>query len=627
MSRVSWEAWTALALIVIAVFTVWGLVKYGRMRLKQHGVHALSWRWVSAKAHHGKAVTTRGWTRPGRPTAKTDTGYAHRRWYWPRWQHALWRIENTFLVALLVVTLVFQFRRTIDYLTAVAAAATGYGTWRAWEWAQMYGHRKNRIKPAHVRLHELCEIPLALQPEDWLEIPKHGRYATATWPKQAALPDSKKRQTIADAFALTLGMGDAVPTWKHAGPRLQLRLDKPIPCPDHVTLEDILDALRTALWTDLIVGIGQGGPELGLKRGTLSLLHDSPHLGLSCDTGKGKSVTIRCMLSQLLLRGAIAAILDNKLVSHPWARGLPNVAYCDDIEKIHDFLVWLDGELTRRAVFIAENTDAEGNLFGDPGPPLAVVIEELNLLSNRLRSYWAQRIAEDRALPKDQRENLPTTSPALVGLENATHVGRELKVHLLYVSQRMTASALGGGNAARGAAIRQQLGIRALAGWDEDSWDMLVGRSVPMPAPSKRPGRMQIVVKGGDGPHEVQIAFFTNRQARDLALAGTATVPRSLEYLTVSRFRPRATGATPVAPPASPAPARRPVAPGTPPDLAAIAAGLPPSSSAPGADMDFGDWITIAEARKAGFLGPGRPTAHSAPPSTGPTSGASPYPR
>ena len=49
-------------------------------------------------------------------------------------------------------------------------------------------------------------------------------------------------------------------------------------------------------------------------------------------------------------------------------RALPNVAYCDDIDKIHDFLVWLDGELTRRGEFIRGHTDLLGNLTGSPGP-------------------------------------------------------------------------------------------------------------------------------------------------------------------------------------------------------------------------------------------------------------------
>ena len=117
------------------------------------------------------------------------------------------------------------------------------------------------------------------------------------------------------------------------------------------------------------------------------------------------SVLIRCIVPQVLQRGGIAAILDNKLVSHPSLRGLPNIAYCDDIDKIHDFLVWLDGELTRRAEFIRDHTDVYGNLTGSPGPRLVVILEEQNLLMNRLRSYWNDVLAEDKARAPEDREH------------------------------------------------------------------------------------------------------------------------------------------------------------------------------------------------------------------------------
>ena len=223
------------------------------------------------------------------------------------------------------------------------------------------------------------------------------------------------------------------------------------------------------------------------------------------------------MVSQVLLRGGIAAILDNKLVSHPSLRGLPNVAYADDIDKIHDFLVWLDGELTTRAQFIKAHTDFYGNLTGNPGPRLFVIMEEQNLMMNRLRSYWAERVAEDRALPKEDREYLPAVSPAVRGFENASYVGRELKVHLVFIGQRFTAEAAGGGS--KGAAVRMNTGIRILAGYDDDTWKMLVGKQTPMPPPSRHAGRMQVYVKGGDVT-EVQMAFFTHAETREFAQFG-----------------------------------------------------------------------------------------------------------
>ena len=129
-----------------------------------------------------------------------------------------------------------------------------------------------------------------------------------------------------------------------------------------MTLEDVREAILAAGVDDLILGIGQDGKVI-----RINLRQDHPHMALSVDTGGGKSVLVRCIVPQVLFRGGIAAVLDNKLVSHPSLRGLPNVAYCDDIDKIHDFLVWLDGELTRRAEFIRATPTSTATSPAAPG--------------------------------------------------------------------------------------------------------------------------------------------------------------------------------------------------------------------------------------------------------------------
>jgi hypothetical protein len=373
---------------------------------------------------------------------------------------------------------------------------------------------------------------------------------------------------------------------------MSLRLTPPMPpprwvfldrieweAPRHPVLPDdvVLQAIREASVDELVLGIGQDG-----KIVKVSLSNDSPHIVLSIDSGGGKSVTVRCLASQVLFRGGIAAILDNKLVSHPSLRGLPNVAYADDIDKIHDFLVWLDEEITRRGEFIRAHTDVYGNLTGSPGPRLVVFLEEQNLMMNRLRAYWAERIAEDKALPKDMRENLPAVSPAIRGFEAASYAGRELKVHLVFVAQRFTAEAAGGG--AKGASVRMNAGIRMLAGWDDDTWKMLVGKNEPMPPSSKHAGRIHVFVKGRDGVTVVQVAFFTHAETRRFAESGSARVPARLRHLT--SFVPAAAG--------------DPVPPGTMTgggDGAAVIV-----TPAPQLPPPVQNWVTIRQAKDAGML-------------------------
>ena len=530
-----------LVLALVTCFVLSGVAGHYDARIRKHGPHALLARWLFAHQNWaGKAVTNRGWNRPG-TKALTPTGHAHRRWYLPQWQHALWRTRNTLVTVLACAGLLFQTRRTAEYVGVTALAGAGLGALRARSWMGEYSHRKNYVKPLHVRLAGDAGIPLANKPESWLEIPRDLSYAALTWPKGATLPKPQERDAIASTAAATLGMGDAKKTWQFTGPHLRLKLVPPVPPPKWVYLDDIdwgrrdtpdlqCDAIRQAILDagvdDLILGVGQDGNIV-----KVSLSNDSPHIVLSIDSGGGKSVTVRCLASQVLFRGGIAAILDNKLVSHPSLRGLPNVAYADDIEKIHDFLCWLDGEISRRGQFIRAHTDVLGNVTGSPGPRLVVFLEEQNLMMNRLRGYWAERISEDKALPKDMRENLPAVSPAVRGFEAASYAGRELKVHLVFVAQRFTAEAAGGG--AKGASVRMNAGIRMLAGYDDDTWKMLVGKQTPMPASSKHAGRIQVFVKGRDGVTAVQVAFFTHRETRQFAESGTARVPAKLRHLTV----------------------------------------------------------------------------------------------
>src|SRR6185437_12040988 len=378
---------TVLFLLLVAlvvVFALSGVLGHYDSRVRKHGIHALTWRWLTASTGwHGKPVTNRGVTRPG-TKALTHTGYAHRRWYLPQWQHALWRIQWTLVTILTCASLLFRPRAAADYLGVTVLAGAGLGAWRARSAIAGYSHRKNNVKPVHVRFAGEAGIPIAAKPESWLDIPQDLSYAALTWPKGAQLPKPQERQAIETGVASTLGMKGAKAKWQYTGPRLKLKLTPPVPppvrvfldrvewgAPRHPDLPDdvILQAIREAGVDDLVLGIGQDGNIV-----KVSLSNDSPHIVLSIDSGGGKSVTVRCLASQVLFRGGIAAILDNKLVSHPSLRGLPNVAYADDIEKIHEFLCWLDGEITRRGQFIRGHTDLLGNVTGSPGPRLVVFL-------------------------------------------------------------------------------------------------------------------------------------------------------------------------------------------------------------------------------------------------------------
>ena len=247
-----------------------------------------------------------------------------------------------------------------------------------------------------------------------------------TWPKGAQLPKPQERQAIESTAASTLGMRGAKPKWQFTGPRLKLRLVPPVPpprgcswtassgAPRHPDLrcDAIRQAMRDAGVDDLVLGIGQDGK---IVKVSLQQRLPAPR-AVRSTPARASRVTVRCLLSQVLFRGGIAAILDNKLVSHPSLRGLPNVAYCDDIDKIHDFLCWLDGELDppRRVHPGAHRhlrqpdrqpRPAAGGLPGGAEPddePAALLL-------------GGAAAPRTRRCRRTMRENLPAVSPAITG--------------------------------------------------------------------------------------------------------------------------------------------------------------------------------------------------------------------
>ena len=101
------------------------------------------------------------------------------------------------------------------------------------------------------------------------------------------------------------------------------------PPPARVGPADIMAAVESAAEHEVVMGIGKK-----TQVTIISVDNDSPHAGCSMGSGDGKSVTARNMATQLLHHGALLVVLDLKLISHMWARGLPNVAYAGRPDEV-----------------------------------------------------------------------------------------------------------------------------------------------------------------------------------------------------------------------------------------------------------------------------------------------------
>jgi hypothetical protein len=425
-----------------------------------------------------------------------------------------------------------------------------------WVQVRWFRHRRTWLRPAHLAAHVEAQIDPRRHPHEWLSAAPDRSWAVAELP---AGWDGDV-QKLAGTLARTLGMESPEVSPHLAGPKPTVTLSVSKPPPPAVALPQLMPFIKAAKADEVLLGLGIGAVPVGID-----LDGDSPHIGISMGSGGGKSVTSRLILAQMLFKGCVGLVLDApKRISHAWARGLPNVAYCREIEEVHEALLWLEAECDRRNRVADAAVDIEGRVNAHVGPRIIVVAEELNTLMKRLRAHWL----------RERQPGDPVRSPALDALEAVLSMGRQVLLNVVMIAQRLSDKAAGGGGDAR-----ENLAALIFARFRPSTWKMLVP-DMPMPARSTHKLRAWTVT---DSVRAVQMALPTGREARDLALSGTVEV-------LASRYpgMPGVTGA-----------AHQPV-PGTDlgfvtsqPDIPRIAAGA------------VTGLVTVREAIREGVLPPG----------------------
>ncbi len=444
---------------------------------------------------------------------------------------AAWRSGGTLLAVAVVAAAIASPRVTVWVLLVCVSVAAGFGLWRLWRpvrerrhWVrpvlelpvtvaeralppvQRLQHYRKWMRPAHLAACGVAQIPRGRRPGSWLEIAPDRSWAKAQLPPGWPADDKDKQRLVAILTA-KLGM-EAEPAWRLAGPKPVLELTESQPPPERVTLAGIMPAIEAARADETVWGLGKRSAPV-----KTSLSADSPHYGLSMGSGAGKSIQARGLLAQSLYHGCVGLILDHKMISHQWAEGLPNVVIARRPAEIHRALLWLggwpghvQGEIERRAEVALAGSDMEGNVHAMVGARLIVICEELNATMSVLRAYWRQLRNEDKSL--QQR------SPALDALDQANLMGRQVKVNLVYMGQRLSVKAVGGDGDAR-----ESIGVLAFGRYSASNWKMLAP-DFAMPSSSRTPGRIQVV---SDHVRETQGVYMTAVEARELAVAGTVT--------------------------------------------------------------------------------------------------------
>jgi len=311
------------------------------------------------------------------------------------------------------------------------------------------------------------DIPKNFRDRDGADIRVH---VPMDWPAT-----KEDMATIHRLLEQRLSVSGTVATWTLTGRRPYGHFTMPAKPPKSVAMAGMLAAVATAADTDLVMGAGPTGQLI-----SFDLTTDSPHLLINAQSMAGKSELLAWLIGQFMRRGYGVAVFDAKFVSHMWLRRIPGVLYAAESEELHEGLLWLDGELLRRARFVSSG--------GDPDVlvPLVAVLEEMNGATNRLRGYW--KSIEGKGM-----------SPALTALANLANMGREMRVHILLAGQSVTAKATGGPEG------RESFGGRVMGKATSNAWRMLAPQVRPIPRHAGMPGRWHLVV--GDALKEFQAPF------------------------------------------------------------------------------------------------------------------------
>jgi hypothetical protein len=452
------------------------------------------WLWISGRDLDGRWRTDATWRHDATRILHV-TGHASR---WARMRH--WKrsaIRNGILTGGTAAAWGMWFHRTatIAVLAVVAVLAAVWGTHKTVRWARLFRHHRDYVQPLHYSLtRELGTPPKQLEIEP-------DRTRAVIWlPEDFTGVTDRERQAIMHVVTTKLAIEAPDADWSRLqGRRPRVTFTQSDPPPALVKPPDILPAIQKADDTWVVIGKGKHAADVGA-----SLDADSPHWGESMKSGDGKSEVAKNIAVQVAYHGGLLVFLDYKLISHMWARGLPNVAYAGTPYEIHCMLMWLREEITRRNAAALASADIDGHVQGNVGPRILVVAEELNATQDRLRDWWKESGEKGRP-------------PSSYALDEALFIGRQVRVNVLMIGQRLSAKAAGSGDA------RENIGVRIMCDPSPSAWKMLGFDHVQPPASGHR-GRYQVVT--AKAVREVQGALWSAQEAREFAVSGEIAIPR-----------------------------------------------------------------------------------------------------
>jgi len=267
--------------------------------------------------------------------------------------------------------------------------------------------------------------------------------------------------------------------------------------PEILTYEDARSFLWNSPESEFLLGVdGLGRPV------TVNLASDTPHIIVSAGAGAGKSVIAASLATQALVKGATAVFLDVKLISHRWAKNLPQVHYASAMEEIANALVSVAAEVHKRMRVIEASPLPVSQV--DVGPRIVLVAEELNSMMDALKDF-------EKTLPL---RGVYRPSRAFADIMN---LGRAAKVNVIGFAQYADAQTI----------PKRQLesfGYKVLIRHTNESWKMLAWHLGFTPPAPQQVGRGFVVM--GDKGVQTQFLYITEEECAELVRTAYAARER-----------------------------------------------------------------------------------------------------
>jgi hypothetical protein len=452
------------------------------------------WRFGSGGELDGKARTDAGWTTPG-STVYTRTGSASRWSHLPRLHRAGYRWAGV-----LILVLTWYGMRSVPWLVFALYVVGGlagatFGVMNAVRTYQRRRFDQTVVRPLYEAIaHRMgAEQYPAAQMSRLLVVPMD--YQTNPNTRIVlALPstfgtDARVQTELGRLVQNKLGV-ELDGHWSHVGQPYVEWTHRPQP-PEAVTAADIMAQIEAAEDGEGVLGLGSRGESIAI-----SLDSETPHVGMSIDTGGGKSSILRGLLAQYRRKGAELIICDPGGGSLPEFEGVPGVTIVTHVADIWNMIDRVQEEMERRYEERMANPAAKFRR-------LILTLEEGNDLYLQSVMYWEEiKQKGDKAVP-----------PIYAKLAQLMVKARKVRIHVFVPYQYMEAKYVGG--ATYGPLIRSQFGMKILARYSVNVWKFLVG-TTPVPRASRHPGRGVVVI--GMDIRQCQFAWWTPEEARQFAL-------------------------------------------------------------------------------------------------------------